>query len=183
MILDLMLPGEDGFSVLRRMRKNGDETPVLILSARSRDEDRIRGLELRADDYLTKPFNLKELLLRVAALLRRQRQAGGKIDVVEFGGNHIDFTRHSGVTFSGEVVQLTPGETRLLHMLAKRPGQVVTRQELVDEIFGPNIPPTHRSLDNMVLNLRRRFERDSKNPQHLHTMRGVGLRLTLETEA
>ncbi len=183
-ILDIMLPGEDGFTILKGMRKRGDNTPVLVLSARSSDSDRIHGLELRADDYLTKPFNLRELLLRVDCLLRRVTDNNETRDmaICEFEGNRIDFRSHKATTWSRQQVQLTPTETRLMRMLWGRPGEVITRRELVEHLFGPGTPPTHRSLDNAVLNLRRLFERDNKEPKHLHTVRGVGIRFTKERE-
>ncbi len=183
-ILDIMLPGENGFSILKSMRDRGDETPVLVLSARSSDDDRIRGLELRADDYLTKPFNLHELLLRVDALIRRAGNNKAAVDpvVCEFEGNRIDFRSHMASTWSNQEVQLTPTEIKLMRMLSGRPGEVITRRELVEHLYGPGTPATHRSLDNMVLNLRRLFEHDNKNPKHLHTVRGVGIRFTKEQE-
>jgi two-component system alkaline phosphatase synthesis response regulator PhoP len=179
-ILDIMLPGADGFTVLHDMRARGDHTPVLILSARISDADRIRGLELEADDYLTKPFNLKELLLRVGALLRRNTPIGSGDDVLEFSGNKIDFRSHRATTFNDDHAQLTPTEVKLLRLLSTRSGEVVSRQEIVQHLFGPATPSTTRSLDNMLLNLRRLFEADTKNPRHLHTVRGVGLRFTAE---
>ena len=182
-ILDIMLPGADGFTVLQEMRKRSDETPVMIVSARRSDADRIRGLELKADDYLTKPFNLKELLLRVAALLRRNTSSATKSDVLEFGGNRLEFRSHRGINFKNEEKPLTPTEVKLMRLLATRTGEVVTRRELVDHLFGPHTSPTTRSLDNMVMNLRRAFEMDSKKPQYIHTVRGVGLRFTPRNES
>ena len=183
-ILDIMLPGENGFSILQSMRDRGDDTPVLVLSARSSDDDRIRGLQLRADDYLTKPFNLHELLLRVDALLRRAGNSNSAegTAVCEFDDNRIDFRSHKATTWSNQEVQLTPTEIKLMRMLWGRPGEVITRREMAEHLFGPGTPATHRSLDNMVLNLRRLFEHDNKKPQHLHTVRGVGIRFTKERE-
>ncbi|MCA8954976.1 MAG: response regulator transcription factor [Planctomycetes bacterium] len=178
LILDIMLPGVDGFTILRNLRGRGDETPVMIVSARIGDNDRIRGLELKADDYLTKPFNLKELLLRVAALLRRQPAVAAGADMLEFAGNRVDFRSHRVESFRGEHAQLTPTEVKLLRVLASRDEQVVSRRELVDHLFGPHTPTTTRSLDNMLLNLRRLFEPDRDNPRHFHTVRGVGLRFS-----
>ena len=182
-ILDIMLPGVDGFTLLEEMRRRGDETPVMIVSARISDADRIRGLELKADDYLTKPFNLKELLLRVGALMRRNQPLAPGEDVFEFSGNRIDFRTHRVTTFAGEEAQLTPTEIKLVRLLSTRLGEVITRRELVNHLFGPQTPATIRSLDNMVLNLRRLFERDTKNPKHIHTVRSVGLRFTAQAES
>lgn len=174
-VLDVMLPELDGFSVLQQLRARGDRTPVLILSARSGEADRIRGLELQADDYLAKPFNLREFLLRCQALLRRAAPSRPR-ETLEFGGNSVDFKARRARTWRGEEEALTPSEVTLLSLLAERPGEVVDRREVVDAVFGPNTPIKHRTVDNLVLRLRRLFERDGHAPRHLHTVRGVGLR-------
>ncbi|MGE3172618.1 MAG: response regulator transcription factor [Planctomycetota bacterium] len=176
LILDVMLPGCDGFEVLRQLRGRGDDTPVLILSARSADRDRIQGLELAADDYLTKPFNLRELLLRVDALLRRRPAPAAGSDVLRFDGNQVDFRAMRAVTFAGEEVELTPTETKLLKLLTAHAGTVVSRKIVVEHLFGSTAPLTVRTLDNVVLRLRKLFERESANPRHLHTVRGLGFR-------
>jgi DNA-binding response OmpR family regulator len=176
LILDVMLPGCDGFEVLRQLRARGDHTPVLILSARSADQDRIRGLELHADDYLTKPFNLRELLLRVDALLRRRPPAAPGVDVLRFGGNEIDFRAMRAKCRNGDDVSLTATETKLLKLLAGHRGTVVTRKVMVEHLFGSAAQRTVRTLDNVVLRLRKLFEADPANPRHLHTVRGLGLR-------
>ncbi|MCA8953539.1 MAG: response regulator transcription factor [Planctomycetes bacterium] len=176
LILDIMLPGKDGFEVLRELRARGDETPVLVLSARSADADRIRGLELRADDYLTKPFNLRELLLRVGALLRRQAPPPPDVDVLEFGGNRVDFRAQKATCHNGTVAELTATETKLLKLLHAHAGTVVTRRTVVEHLFGSTAPATVRTLDNVVLRLRKLLEVDPAHPRHLVTVRGVGLR-------
>lgn len=177
-VLDIMLPGLDGFAVLRELRARGVRTPVLILSARAAPDDRIRGLELEADDYLTKPFHLRELLLRCRALLRRSGLE--EQDVLAFGGNRIDFRARAATTWCGEVISLTPSEFELLRLLGARVDEVVPRRDIVDRVFGPSTSVKHRTLDNLVTQLRRHFERDRAQPRHLHTVRGVGLRLTLD---
>ncbi|MBM4061748.1 MAG: response regulator transcription factor [Planctomycetes bacterium] len=176
LILDVMLPGCDGFEVLRQLRARGDQTPVLILSARSADRDRIKGLELHADDYLTKPFNLRELLLRVDALLRRRPGPPAGSDVLEFGGNRVDFRAMRATCHDGQEVELTATETKLLKLLAAHAGTVVLRKTVVDHLFGATAPTTVRTLDNVVLRLRKLFEPDQAAPRHLHTVRGLGLR-------
>lgn len=176
LILDVMLPGCDGFEVLRTLRGRGDHTPVLILSARSADRDRIKGLELHADDYLTKPFNLRELLLRVDALLRRRPAPAVGADVLEFGGNKVDFRAMRAACRDGQEVTLTATETKLLKMLAAHAGTVVSRKAVVEHLFGSTVAPTTRTLDNVVLRLRKLFEADPAEPRHLHTVRGLGLR-------
>ena len=142
------------------------------------DADRIRGLELKADDYLTKPFNLRELLLRVDALMRRHPAPGTGTDVLTFADNDVDFRSHRAQTWNGREVQLTATELKLLRLLASREGVVVSRREIVDHLFGPATPTTTRTMDNLLLRLRKLFERESQTPQHLHTVRGVGLRFT-----
>ncbi len=176
LILDVMLPGKDGFEVLQELRARGDRTPVLILSARADDQDRIRGLELQADDYLTKPFNLRELLLRVDALLRRHTAPQAGADTLEFGGHCVDFRAMTARSRAGNVERLTATETRLLRLLAGHPETVVTRKAVVETLFGSAAPRTVRTLDNVVLRLRKVFERDPAKPKHIHTVRGVGFR-------
>lgn len=176
LILDVMLPGCDGFEVLRQLRARGDGTPVLILSARNADRDRIHGLELQADDYLTKPFNLRELLLRVDALLRRRPAPVPGSDVLEFGGNRVDFRAMRARCHDGSDVPLTASETKLLKLLAAHAGTVVSRKAVVEHLFGSTAPLTVRTLDNVVLRLRKLFEQDPQTPRHLHTVRGLGLR-------
>lgn len=176
LLLDVMLPGCDGFTVLHRLRQRGDTTPVLILSARSADQDKIRGLELEADDYLTKPFNLRELLLRVDALLRRSRAPIPGADTLSFGGNTIDFRAMRAQTWSGEDVELTATEVRLVKLLWAHAGTVVSRKIVVEHLFGSTAPLTVRTLDNVVLRLRKLFERNPAEPKHLHTVRGLGFR-------
>jgi two-component system, OmpR family, alkaline phosphatase synthesis response regulator PhoP len=176
LILDVMLPGLDGFEVLRQLRARGDRTPVLILSARSADADRIRGLELHADDYLTKPFNLRELLLRVDALLRRGSPPAAGADTLAFGGNVVDFRAMRARTHGGDHVDLTASETKLLKLLAGHAGTVVARKTVVEHLFGSAATPTARTLDNVVLRLRKLLEPDPAEPRHLHTVRGIGFR-------
>ena len=176
LILDVMMPGCDGFTVLHRLRQRGDLTPVLILSARSADKDKIRGLELEADDYLTKPFNLRELLLRVDALLRRSRAPSPGADTLSFGGNTIDFRAMRAKTFAGEDVELTATEVRLVKLLWAHAGTVVSRKIVVEHLFGSTAPLTVRTLDNVVLRLRKLFEKTPAEPLHLQTVRGLGFR-------
>jgi two-component system, OmpR family, alkaline phosphatase synthesis response regulator PhoP len=176
LILDVMLPGIDGFEVLRQLRARNDMTPVLVLSARSADADRIRGLELRADDYLTKPFNLRELLLRVDALLRRSAPPPAGADTLAFGGNVIDFRAMQATCHDGTTAKLTASETKLLKLLAGHARTVVARRVVVEHLFGSAAATTVRTLDNVVLRLRKLFEVDSAEPRHLHTVRGIGFR-------
>lgn len=175
-LLDVMLPGCSGFEVLEKMRGRGDQTPVLVLSARSSDDDRIRGLELQADDYLPKPFNLKELLLRVAALLRRGAPSVAGADTVCFGGNSIDFRSGVAMDRNGDEHSLTKSELGVLRLLVGRANTIVPRREVVDLVLGRQTPVTTRTLDNVMAKLRKVFELDPQQPRHLKTIRGVGWR-------
>ena len=181
-ILDIMLPVLDGFEALRRIRQSGDSTPVLILSARIADKDRILGLELQADDYLTKPFNLRELLLRVAALMRRSPSLPAGEDILDWDEFRIDFRSREFTDKDGDTRLLSDSEIKLLRLLANRNGEVVSRREILDHLYGPSSLPSARTLDNLILNLRRLFRDDSKNPRYLHTVRGVGFRFSHKIE-
>jgi two-component system alkaline phosphatase synthesis response regulator PhoP len=189
-ILDVMLPGLDGFALCRLARERGVEAPVLFLTARGAAADRIQGLRAGGDDYLAKPFHLEELLLRVRAILRRARtvasadEAGenGEAQVLEFGGNRVDLKAYRGVSFDGVEQELTHKEAQILKLLARRAGEVVSRDEILDRVWGLEEYPTARTIDNFVLRLRRRFERTPEEPRHFHTVRGVGYRFTVEEE-
>jgi two-component system alkaline phosphatase synthesis response regulator PhoP len=184
-LLDVMLPGLDGFTVCDRIRQAGSRVPVLFLTARDADSDRIEGLEAGGDDYLTKPFNLKELLLRVKAILRRQdwykkgRLAESRLT---FGASHVDFRTYLGEGPQGKV-ELTQKEVMLLRLLAENEGEVVTRDRILDVVWGYDVYPTTRTVDNFILRLRKYFEPDPKNPVHFHTFRGAGYKFTQEPQA
>lgn len=181
-ILDVMLPGADGFTLCEEARRNGVDTPVLFLTAKAGVDDRIRGLRAGGDDYLAKPFHLTELLLRVQAILRRRvwRAAEAAADVVRFGDNHFDFTAFSGASWDGQAQQLTQKEAMILKTLAEREGEVVSREDILDRVWGYEAFPSSRTIDNFVLRLRKRFEPDPERPRHFHTVRGVGYRFTAE---
>jgi two-component system alkaline phosphatase synthesis response regulator PhoP len=181
LILDVMLPKKSGFAICESVRAAGDRTPILFLTAKTRAEDRIRGLELGADDYLGKPFHLKELLLRIEGMFRRQswnRAAEGGNSVLRFGPNAIDFTSYEAVGADGERFALTQKECLLLKLLAESCGQVVSRDEILDKVWGVHSFPTPRTVDNFIARLRRRFEPDPAAPRYIHTLRGVGYRFT-----
>jgi two-component system alkaline phosphatase synthesis response regulator PhoP len=184
-LLDVMLPGMDGFEVCERARAAGCEVPLLFITARGTVDDRIRGLEVGGDDYLPKPFNLQELLLRVAAILRRRgwyeqtRQQG---DVVVFGGNRFDFRTFAGKSWDGRDLSLTVKEAMILKALAEREGEVVSREEILNRVWGYDVFPSTRTIDNFIVRLRRAFERDPEEPTHFHTVRGIGYRFTRDPE-
>ncbi len=176
-ILDLMLPKVPGLDVLKQLRKRQDSVPVLILSALSSEEQRIQGLRLGADDYLGKPFSLRELLLRVAALLRRTKApVAAPPHTITFGGNEIDIDTYFARTFSGIEHKLTQKEAMLLRFLAGNANRVVSRTEILDAVWGRAAFPTERTIDNFIARFRKLFERDPRHPTHFHTLRGVGYR-------
>ena len=176
-ILDLMLPGMDGFEILRGIRGGGNDLPVLILSARGEEQDKIRGFRLDADQYVTKPFSLVELLERVHALLRRSTRNGGesKVGVLTFGDVMVDPAART-VTRRGESVALSPKAFDLLLSLIRREGRVASRMELLREVWGYGPLVLSRTVDSHVAELRRRLEDDPANPRHLLTVFKVGYR-------
>ncbi len=185
-ILDLMLPGMSGYMVLEKLRRANVHIPVLILSARTLSEDRTRGFDAGADQYMTKPFELPELLSRVRGLLARHAQVRGTAppappptgEVFEFDGAVINFTRHE-VTVRNEPKVLTPLELRLLRCFIEHEGVVLTRNELLNQVWGFDSNPTTRTVDNFVARLRQHFEVDPSRPRHFLSVRGVGYRFLL----
>ena len=173
LILDVMLPGMSGLDLCRRLRTDKVATPVLLLTARSQEYDRVIGLDLGADDYVTKPFSIMELMARVRALLRRVAVPSQAPDRLEFGEITVDFRRYE-VLRRGRPVSLARKEFALLRQLATRPGEVVTRAELLDRVWGCDQFPTTRTVDNHIALLRSKLEIDPGNPNHLITVHGVG---------
>ena len=179
-LLDVMLPGMDGFEICRRLRDDRNDVPILFITARSSDDDRVKGLELGGDDYLGKPFDLRELMLRVKAILRRTSWYEGPStagDRLMLGEAAVDFKRYVAV-IGDEEVELSPKEAMILRCLAERPGEVVERSEILDRVWGYDAFPTSRTIDNFIVRLRRVLEPDPKNPRYIHTVRGAGYRLT-----
>ena len=176
-ILDLMLPGLDGFEVLRGIRGNGHDIPVLILSARGEEQDKIRGFRLDADQYVTKPFSLVELLERVHALLRRSTRpvADQKAGALTFGDVMVDPAARS-VSRRGDIIQLSPKAFDLLLSLIRREGRVASRMELLREVWGYGPLVLSRTVDSHVAELRRRLEDDPANPRHIVTVFKIGYR-------
>ena len=181
-ILDVMLPEIDGITVCETIRLSNPDIPILILSAKNSSADRVLGLKKGADDYLTKPFNLEELLLRVNNLIKKSERLSSKEpipDVYDFGKNKIDFKASEAFTKSGEKVTLTKKEIMLLKLLIENKNEVVTREKILQVVWGYNVYPTTRTIDNFILNFRKYFEEDSRDPLYFHSVRGVGYKFTL----
>ena len=177
LILDIMLPSLDGFSITERMRLNNNQTPILILSAKNTSANRVQGLKLGADDYLTKPFNLEELILRVAKLIQKNAQqtnASPQMDSYQFIGHSIDFNASEVLLASGQKITLTKRELLLLKLLIEHKNNVVTREKILQLVWGYQVYPNTRTIDNFILNFRKYFEIDPKHPKHFISMRGVG---------
>lgn len=177
-LLDVMLPRMDGFEVCRRLRESGNITPVLFITARGEEDDRIRGLELGGDDYLVKPFSVDELLARVRGMLRRQAWYQGSVSAsrsLRFGDNHVDFAAYSARTVRGPIA-LTQKECHVLKLLAERTGQTVTRTEILERVWGYDRFPSTRTVDNVIMRLRRHFEPNPHDPRHFHSTYGAGYR-------
>jgi DNA-binding response OmpR family regulator len=182
-LLDLMLPGMSGLEVLRHLRETGRQTPVIIVSAKGQDRDKVQGLELGADDYLTKPFGISELTARIRAVLRRT-QTGAKAGagerpavagVMHFPDLTIDWRRFS-IVRDGVETQLSRYEAEILRMLVEHRGEVVSRQDLLRKVWGYVHLPTTRTVDNHIARLRKKIERDVENPVHVVTVHGLGYR-------
>jgi len=180
-VLDLMLPGLSGFEVCRRVRREGIVTPILVLTARGEEADRVTGLDLGADDYVTKPFSVAELLARVRALLRRAHPTVTLPERLAFDDVSVDFVRYEA-SKGGRPVQLAPKEYAVLRYLAARPGVVVQRADLLLDVWGYQQMPTTRTVDNHVALLRAKFEDDPSQPKRILTVHGVGYKLALGAE-
>lgn len=173
LILDLMLPDIDGLEILAKIRNEDVKFPVLIVSAKSAQEDLIKGLKLGADDYVTKPFSLNELLMRIKRTLKRQLLYEGAIKLYQFGNNIIDFTNLSATTCKGKR-ELTTQEACLLSLLINNKGKIISRNDLMEEIWGHNRAIESRTIDNFMVRFRKYFEQDPKHPKHILTKRGEG---------
>jgi DNA-binding response OmpR family regulator len=184
-ILDIMLPEFSGLDLCRALRKLEDFTPVLMLTARQMDKDKVAGLQMGADDYVTKPFNLEELLARIDGLLRRARWASSqaapapapaaaeKDDVLRFRDVEIDFAAFTARVGDQEL-KLTPIEMMVMKLFKENEGRVLTREEMLKEAWGTDAPLTTRTVDNFIMRLRRLFEEDPANPAHILSVRGMG---------
>lgn len=181
MVLDVMLPELDGISVCESVRLKQNPIPILILSAKNSSSDRVLGLKMGADDYLNKPFNLEELLLRVEKLIKKNDQLSLKTNVPElyaFGKNKIDFNGLLASNSIGQEIHLTKKEAMLLKLLIDHKNEVVTREKILQAVWGYNVFPTTRTIDNFILNFRKYFEKDQKNPKYFLSIRGMGYKFS-----
>ncbi|MBM3414041.1 MAG: response regulator transcription factor [Bacteroidetes bacterium] len=177
LILDVMLPEMNGLDVAESIRISNNEIPIIILSAKNTSADRVCGLKKGADDYLTKPFNLEELLLRVHKLIDKNKrlQDRNSIDLqYQFGPNTIDFKAQEAIGVAGTRIQLSKKETMLLKLLIENKNEVVPREKILQTVWGYQVYPTTRTIDNFILNFRKYFETDSRNPRYFHAVRSVG---------
>jgi two-component system alkaline phosphatase synthesis response regulator PhoP len=180
-ILDIMIPEMDGLTVCETIRMQHNHVPILFLSARNSGADRVAGLKKGGDDYMTKPFNLEELLLRVEKLIaknRKIREPQTVGDVYDFDNCKIDFSAHTCIDKDGALQELSKKEAALLKLLVEHKGEVVSREHILQVVWGYNVYPTTRTIDNFILNFRKYFEQDSRNPRHFHSVRGIGYKFT-----
>lgn len=177
-ILDVMMPKMSGFDVCKSMRKSGVLTPIIFLTAKSEEIDKVLGLELGADDYLTKPFSLRELIARVKAILRRSQGSGdtGLKGEITIGALTVDFNQFTART-EKEEVRMSHKEFEILHYLAEHMNEVVSRYDLLNKVWGYDSQPTTRTVDNFILRLRQRIEENPNEPRHILTVHGVGYKL------
>lgn len=174
-VLDLMLPELSGYEICRKLRETGHDVPILMLTARGEEADRVLGLDLGADDYVTKPFSVRELLARIRALLRRAESHPVLPERLAFEDVVVDFLGYEARK-AGEEVELTPKEFGVIRYLASRTGEVVHRYELLEEVWGYQSYPTTRTVDNHIASLRAKLEDEPAEPRHLLTVHGVGYR-------
>ena len=172
-ILDVMLPGMNGFDVCRELRQKGVQTPVLMLTGKGEEVDKVLGLELGADDYVTKPFSVNELVARIRAILRRQSDVRTSIDEATVGGVHLDF-RKQEATRGKRKLRMSSREFQLLKYFLEHEGEVISRARLLDDVWGFEVTPTTRTVDNFILSLRKKIEPDPSSPKHLLTVHTSG---------
>ncbi len=180
-ILDVMLPEMDGFDVCQKIRITDSDTPIIFLTAKDTSQDKVTGFKLGADDYLTKPFNLEELLLRVRVLIRHSikgKPEAEQMKLYHFGENEVNFLTFKGKGVNGVEVSLTKKEISLLKLLIDRKDTVVSRTQILQFVWGYDIYPSTRTIDNFILTFRKYFEKDPSNPRHFHSVRGVGYKFT-----
>ena len=182
-LLDVMLPGMDGFAMCRHIRREGDRIPILFLTARSAGQDRIHGLDEGGDDYITKPFDLQELLARIKSIFRRQDWFRGQEapQTLQIGQAEVNLRAYRAVTPDGQI-DLKEKEVMILRLLSEHEGEPVDRETILDRVWGFGAYPTTRTVDNFILSLRKIIETDPKQPRHILTVHGIGYRLIMNPE-
>jgi DNA-binding response OmpR family regulator len=173
LVLDIMLPGLNGYDICRKVKAQKPDLPIVMLTARGEEVDKVAGLDLGADDYVTKPFGVSELLARIRAVLRRYEKKGSEGDRYSFGRVMLDFRRHEA-TVGGKDVNLSTREFAIMKYLIERAGEVVHRHDLLDEVWGYEAFPTTRTVDTHILELRKKLEEDPAHPEHILSVRGAG---------
>lgn len=184
-ILDIMLPGASGFEVCDTVRNRGSRVPIMFLTARNSEDARVKGLELGGDDYMTKPFSIRELIHRIRAILRRgewYRQSAADGPVFHIGKNKVNFESYTAQTPSGDIT-LTQKECMVLKLLVENQGKVVTRDTILERVWGYDRYPSTRTIDNLILRLRKYFETDPKHPQYIHSLYGAGYKFVNDDDS
>lgn len=177
-ILDIMLPLLNGYEVCKKLRQDGNRTPIMMLSVRDKEVDKVLGLELGADDYVTKPFSLREVVARVRALLRRTEDPSVEVECLRIGDVEVDFKTFQA-TKQGRPVEFTPLEYQILRLLAQKREQGITRDDFLDEIWGENnVVVTSRTVDSHIASIRKKIEDDPSRPQYIKSIRGIGYKLS-----
>jgi two-component system alkaline phosphatase synthesis response regulator PhoP len=174
-----MLPDIDGLQLCEQIRLQDTDIPIIFITAKDSGQDRIFGLKKGADDYISKPFQLEELLLRIQNLLKRStKNSSASIEEYSFGGNYVNFRTLDARCKTG-IVKLTKKEAMLLKLLIERKGEVVSRQQILQSVWGYDVYPSTRTIDNFILNFRKYFEDDPRNPVYIHSVRGVGYQFVI----
>lgn len=176
-VLDVMMPLLNGYDVCKQLRKEGNNTPILMLTVKDKEIDKVLGLELGADDYVTKPFSLREVVARVKAILRRTEDQNDELTTFSIGDVHLDFRKYEAYR-DGVSIELTPLEFHMLKVLIRKKGQVIARNDFLEEIWGEdNTIVSFRTIDSHIANIRKKIEDDPSNPKHIRSIRGVGYKL------
>ena len=177
-ILDILLPVLDGYEVCKKLRSEGDNTPIIMLTVRDKEIDKVLGLEFGADDYVTKPFSLRELVARVKAILRRTEERSNEITHYRMGEIELDFKKYQAIK-CGKKIDFTPLEFQILHLLIQKKDQVLTRDDFLNEIWGEdNLVVSYRTIDSHMANIRKKIEDNPSDPKHILSIRGVGYKLS-----
>jgi DNA-binding response OmpR family regulator len=180
-ILDIMLPKLDGFHLCKALKRTGSDVPILMLTARTSEDDRVKGLKIGADDYVTKPFSLRELMARVEALLRRKRRYEQKFERLKIGDAEVDFDALT-IKKGKRIYKLSAREAKLLRFLVQNANRALDRNTILNNVWGYNYSGTARTIDNFITRLRGKIEDDSENPKYIETVFGIGYRLLLPSE-